>query len=78
MHAYRKLTSNQGGPPAGASRQGDYKLIEFYEDGRLELFRLRDDIGERRNLVRKEPAKAASLHAILKRWRQSVKAACLR
>ena len=66
--------SNQGGPPAGAVRYGDYKLIEFYEDGRLELFNLRDDIGERQNLVRKQPAKAAALHAMLKRWRESVKA----
>jgi arylsulfatase A len=64
--------SNQGGPPAGAVRKGDYKLIEFYEDGRLELFNLKDDIGERRNLVRADPKKAAELHALLKRWRESV------
>jgi hypothetical protein len=66
--------SNQGGPPAGAVRKGDYKLIEFYEDGRLELFNLKDDVGERRNPTRKEPRKAAELHAMLKRWRESVKA----
>src|SRR5579864_3841904 len=66
--------SNQGGPPAGAVRKGDYKLIEFYEDGRLELFNLKDDIGERRNLASSEPKKAAELHAMLKRWRESVKA----
>ncbi len=66
--------SNQGGPPGGAIRKGDYKLIEFYEDGRLELFNLKNDIGERQNLVRKEPKKAAELHAMLKRWRESVKA----
>src|SRR5207253_1496927 len=67
--------SNQGGLPGGAIRKGDYKLIEFFEDGRLELFHLSDDIGERRNLIRKEPGKAAELHALLKRWRESVKAA---
>jgi arylsulfatase A-like enzyme len=67
--------SNQGGPPSGAIRKGDYKLIEFYEDGRLELFNLKDDIGERQNLVRTEPKKAAELHAMLKRWRESVQAA---
>ena len=66
--------SNQGGPPSGAIRKGDYKLIEFYEDGRLELFNLKNDISERQNLARKEPRKAAELHAMLKRWRQSVKA----
>jgi arylsulfatase A len=67
--------SNQGGPPSGAIRKGDYKLIEFYEDGRLELFNLKDDIGERQNLVRTEPKKAAELDTMLKRWRESVHAA---
>ena len=67
--------SNQGGPPAGAIRMGDYKLIEFYEDGRLELFHLRDDIGERRNLVRKESGKAAEMQEMLRRWRRQTNAA---
>ncbi len=64
--------SNQGGPPAGAIRDGDYKLIEFYEDGRVELYNLKDDIGERRNLARAEPKKAAELRAKLKRWRAAM------
>ena len=46
--------SDQGGRPGGAVRLGDWKLIEFYEDSRLELFHLADDPGEQRNLVRKE------------------------
>jgi arylsulfatase A-like enzyme len=66
--------SNQGGPPAGAIREGDYKLIEFYEDGRVELFHLKDDIGERRNLARQEARKAADLRAKLQRWREAVNA----
>ena len=45
-------------------------MIEFFEDGRLELYNLRDDIGERKNLVRREPGKATKLHAKWKRWRQ--------
>ena len=64
--------SNQGGPPSGAVRAGSYKLIEFYEDGRVELYNLRDDIGERRNLALSEPGKAAELHAQLTQWRESV------
>ncbi len=67
--------SNQGGAPGGSVRAGDWKLIEFYEDGRLELFNLKDDPGERRNLVRREHKRAAELHAMLKRWRTSVNAA---
>ncbi len=66
--------SDQGGVPGGAVRLGVWKLIEFYEDGRLELFNLEDDIGERRNLVRREPARAKRLHSLLADWRQGVNA----
>ena len=66
--------SNQGGVPGGAVRQGDWKLIEFYEDGRLELFNLKDDPGERKNLAAREPKRVAELHALLKRWRAEVRA----
>jgi arylsulfatase A-like enzyme len=38
--------SNQGGPPGGAIRLGDYKLIEHFEDRRVELYNLKDDPGE--------------------------------
>jgi arylsulfatase A-like enzyme len=67
--------SDQGGRPAGAVRLGDWKLIEFYEDGQLELFHLGDDPGERRNLVRRQASKAKRLHEILSDWRRSVDAA---
>ncbi len=64
--------SNQGGPPAGAIRAGDYKLIEFFEDGRLELYNLANDIGERKNLAQTESGKATELHTQLVAWRESV------
>ncbi len=63
--------SDQGGPPAGAVRLGDWKLIEFYEDGRFELYNLTDDVGETRNLVNKEPGRAAMLKRLLQDWRRS-------
>ena len=66
--------SNQGGGPAGAVRAGDYKLIEFYEDGRLELYNLTEDVSEKNNLVKNMPDRAAELHKILKNWRQDVNA----
>ncbi len=66
--------SNQGGVPGGAIRSGDWKLIEFYEDGRLELFNLKNDIGERHNLSLREPKICARLHEQLKAWRRSVNA----
>ncbi len=65
---------NQGGTPGSSVRDGDYKLIEFFEDGRLELYNLRDDISERVNLAEREPTKAAELHGLLCAWRASVEA----
>jgi len=65
---------NQGGSPGGAVRAGDYKLIEFYEDNRLELYNLKEDIGEKNNLAEKMPGKATELHKMLKAWRKDVDA----
>ncbi len=62
--------SNQGGEPGSAIREGDWKLIEFHKDGRRELFNLRQDISETRNLVDKEPAIAKRLAALLDEWRR--------
>jgi arylsulfatase A-like enzyme len=67
--------SNQGGAPSGAVRAGDYKLIEFYEDSRIELYNLRDDIGEQHDLAAEMPAKAAELRKMLRDWRDDVGAA---
>ncbi|MSU47679.1 MAG: sulfatase [Opitutus sp.] len=63
---------NQGGAPGGAVRQGDFKLIEWYEDGRRELFNLRDDLGETTNLAAKMPGKVDELAAQLAAWRREV------
>ena len=61
---------NQGGAPSGAVRDGPWKLIEWYEDGRLELFNLRDDPGETRNLAEAHPDRTKALHAGLVAWRK--------
>jgi len=58
--------------PAGAVRAGDWKLIEWFEDGKLELYYLRDDIGERHNLATSKPDKAKQLHERLIAWREEV------
>ena len=66
--------SNQGGTPGGAIRDDDWKLIEFYEDGRLELYHLKSDAGERLNLVNKHVARAREMQGKLDAWRSSVRA----
>lgn len=63
---------NQGGSPGAAVRQGDWKLIEFFEDGRIELYNLRDDIGETKNLAATEPDKAQKLTEMLHAWQKDV------
>jgi arylsulfatase A-like enzyme len=64
--------SNQGGRPGGAVRAGDWKLIENYEFGDMELYNLANDIGESRNLAKSEPARAAKLREMLREWRNRV------
>jgi arylsulfatase A len=64
--------SNQGGRPGGAVRRGRYKLIEFYEDDRVELYDLGRDPGEARDLAGALPGKAAELRRKLAAWRRSV------
>jgi arylsulfatase A len=60
--------------PAGAIRSGDWKLIEFFDDGRLELYHLRDDLGETTNLAETPDEKAKQFRDKLAAWRTSVDA----
>lgn len=60
--------------PVSLIQVGDWKLMEFLEDGRLELYNLSDDIGESRNLAKEQPAKAKELHDRLIAWRAEVNA----
>jgi len=64
--------SNQGGKPGGAIRNGDFKLIEHYESGYLELFNLASDPGETNNLATAQPQRANDLAKKLADWRRRV------
>lgn len=64
--------SNQLGRPGGAVRRGDWKLIEFYDDGSRELYDLARDIGESGNVVEQHAELADELGGALERWRESV------
>jgi arylsulfatase A-like enzyme len=61
-----------GATPYGAIRSGPWKLIEFYEDMRVELYNLADDIGESRDLAVQKPEIVERLRNRLRAWRQSV------
>ena len=63
-----------GNRPSGAVRAGDYKLIEWYEDNSVELYNLRNDMGEKHDLAKEMPEKAAELQSMLRRWRRQMKA----
>lgn len=58
--------------PYAAVRRGDYKLIEFDEDHRVELYDLRHDLGETTNLAERMPELVAALRGNLAAWRKSV------
>ncbi|HUU68956.1 MAG TPA: sulfatase [Planctomycetota bacterium] len=63
---------NQGGTPGCSMRMGDFKLIEFFEDGRLELYNLRDDVSEDHNIADANPELVGRMHGMLVEWRESV------
>ncbi len=66
--------SGQGARPAGAVRDGKWKLVENYETGGTELFNLEEDISESNDLKFSHPEKAQELYAALKIWRTKVDA----
>lgn len=60
--------------PAAAVRRGDWKLIEFFEDDRYELYNLRNDLSEKNNLADREPKQVEALKKLMYDWRAEVKA----
>jgi len=67
-HYYSRMT------PASAVRDGDWKLIHYYEDDRLELFNLQDDPAETKNLATVLPTRTQALQVKLNTWRQQTDA----
>lgn len=66
--------SDQGGTPSGAIREGDWKLIEFFEDNHMELYNLALDPGEQYNFASSFADKAFDLREKLATWRTAVNA----
>ena len=64
--------TNQGSRPAGAVRDGRWKLVEHYDSQNAELFDLTADSGETRDRSADQPARAAAMRAKLRDWRKAV------
>jgi arylsulfatase A-like enzyme len=60
--------------PAGAVHAGDWKLLEFFETGRRELYNLKDDLGEKNDLAAAQPERLKELHEKLLAWRKEINA----
>jgi arylsulfatase A len=58
--------------PVSAVRAGDWKLVEYFENGRTELFNLRTDPSEQTDLSASEAARVAALRTRLEHWRSEV------
>lgn len=63
---------NQGGEPSAIMMTDEWKLIHYFEDGRNELYDVRSDIGEQKDLAAEHPAIASRMEAALKQWQNEV------
>lgn len=71
-YPHYQIYMKDGAPPYGAILCGDYRLVEFYDDMRVELYKLSDDIGETKDLSRVDPEITDKLRKMLHAWRSSV------
>jgi hypothetical protein len=65
--------SNQLGRPSGAMRDGVFKLVESYETGKVELFNLAEDIGEKNDLSVAHPDKVKTMMADFRNWQKMLR-----
>lgn len=61
--------------PVAMMREGDYTLLEFFEDNRLELYNVREDLGQRKNLAQAMPEQTLAMHERMRAWRKDIQAA---
>ena len=74
LQGSRKTKSMFRTRPVGSIRKGDWKLLEFFEDHRIELYNLSLDLSEKKNCTAENPKKTKELLDELHRWQESVKA----
>lgn len=66
--------TNQGSRPSGAVREGDWMMVEYYDDQKTELYDLRSDVRETRDLAASQPERVQRMRAALAAWRKEVSA----
>ncbi|WP_367388013.1 sulfatase [Lewinella sp. LCG006] len=69
-HSRKARPHSTGDPKTSAIRAGDYKLLQFFEEDRVELYNLVNDPGEEHDLATEEPLKTAELLATLLSWKK--------
>jgi len=79
LQAYKKKNNQNRDPlfrtrPGSVVRYGDWKLHYNFEDQAIELYKLKEDIGERHNLAMQNPEKVKELMDLLERWWDETKA----
>jgi len=60
--------------PGSSIRLGDWKLIQYFENNDLELYNLKEDVGEKTNLAKSNPEKTHQLLGLLEKWRKGTNA----
>jgi hypothetical protein len=64
--------TNQGSRPSGAMREGDWMLVKYYDEPKMELYNLTGDIGERDDVAPQNPGRVARMNALFDGWLASV------
>ncbi|QDT93736.1 sulfatase [Gimesia algae] len=75
LQKYQGMQQRFRTTPVSVIRQGDWKLLEFFEDGHQELYNTRLDIGESKELSDSHPDKVQELSQALHRWQKHLQAA---
>ncbi|MFT5470910.1 MAG: arylsulfatase A [Verrucomicrobiales bacterium] len=68
---YPNFAWHRGNRLGSAIRMGDFKLLNFFDDDSVELYNLKDDLGEKKNLADEQPELAARMKTRLADWRES-------
>jgi arylsulfatase A len=68
--------TNQGGRPSGAMRDGNWLLVELYDEDKAELYDLSTDVGEKDDIANRHTDRVTSMRTSLNTWRMENKVQC--